>query len=429
MLIPWLFLAVAFVGAWFTVNAFRPVFAAPRFAVVSFFAGWLTSELAVHHVAWQVLATVVFVWAGALESWPGWLGLAITLVSWAGLARLWLAARGAEAVCEGALCEGLGAAYRDEIRPDIAGRFAPGVDWRQIALPFPLRHAEVERIRGLVYAEVDGRPLRLDVYRRRDRPSGCPTLLQVHGGAWVLGSKDHQGLPLMLHMAARGWVCIAANYRLSPRATFPDHLVDLKRAIGWIREHGAEYGADPDFVVVTGGSAGGHLASLVALTANEPEYQPGFEHVDTSVRACVPFYGVYDFTDRHRHQRHRGLAVPLERRVMKAKLADAPDAYEKASPIARVHPGAPPFFIVHGDRDTLAPVGEARAFAKALRETGKAEVVYAEIPGAQHAFEIFPSLRTTFVIHAVERFLARLLSRDIRMSRSAGGAAGGRAVG
>jgi acetyl esterase/lipase len=428
MLIPWLFLAAAVIGGWFTLNAFRPVFAAPRFAIVSFFAGWLTGELALHHVLWQLLATVAFVWAGALQAWPGWLALAITLVSWAGLARVWLGARVAEGVCEGALCEGLGAAYRDDIRRDLTERFASGVDWRQLAMPFPLRHPEVERVKGLVYAEVGGRPLRLDVYRRRDRPAGCPTLLQIHGGAWILGSKDHQGLPLMLHMAARGWVCVAANYRLSPRATFPDHLVDLKRAIKWIREHGPEYRADPDFLVVTGGSAGGHLAAMVALTANDPEYQPGFEDVDTSVRACVPFYGVYDFTDRHKHQPHRGLADLLERRVMKKKLADAPDAYEKASPIARVHPGAPPFFIVHGDRDTLVPVAEARAFAKALREQGGAEVVYAEIPGAQHAFEIFPSLRTTFVVHAVERFLARLWSRHVRTG-DATDAAGGRAVG
>src|SRR4029450_4266482 len=66
------------------------------------------------------------------------------------------------------------------------------------------------------------------------------------------------------------------------------------RALRWIRERMAEYGGDPDFVVVTGGSAGGHLAALLALTPNDPEFQPGFEDVDTSVTACVPFYGVYD---------------------------------------------------------------------------------------------------------------------------------------
>ena len=80
-------------------------------------------------------------------------------------------------------------------------------------------------------------------------------------------NKHEQALPLMNHLAARGWVCVAANYRLSPRATFPDHLIDLKRALAWIREHIAEFGGDPGFVAATGGSAGGHLSSLLSLTA------------------------------------------------------------------------------------------------------------------------------------------------------------------
>src|SRR5262249_54129606 len=149
---------------------------------------------------------------------------------------------------------------------------------------------------------------RLDVYRHRDGRTRCPVLMQIHGGAWIVGSKNEQGLPLMLQLASRGWVCVSVDYRLSPRATFPDPLLDLKQALRWIREHIAEYGGDPEFVVVTGGSAGGHLCSLVALTANEPEYQPGFEQVDTSVKACVAFYGVYDFTDRFGHYRNPGLA-------------------------------------------------------------------------------------------------------------------------
>ena len=94
-----------------------------------------------------------------------------------------------------------------------------------------------------------------------------------------------------------GWVGFNIDYRLSPAATFPDHLVDVKRAIAWVREHAAEYGADPDFVCLTGGSAGGHLCALAALTADDPAYQPGFEDADTSVAAAVPFYGVYDLTD------------------------------------------------------------------------------------------------------------------------------------
>lgn len=407
----WLFLFVSLVGAWFTYNAYRPVYApAPR-AAVSFMAGWLTTELALHHIAWQVGLTLLFAWAGALQAWPGLLGLGISIVSWAALWRCYWRAREAEGLVEGALQNGLGAGYREEIDAEIAEKFAPVIDWRQILLPFPIRHPEVERIRDVPYTRAAGINLRLDVYRSRTRPQNCPTLLQIHGGGWVIGSKNEQGRPLMLQMASRGWVCFSVDYRLSPHATFPDHLIDIKRAIEWIRQHGAEYGANPDFLVVTGGSAGGHLAALTALTANDPEYQPGFQSADTSVSACVPFYGVYDFTDRHKIYRNPGLSALLESRVMKASLEEALDAYEKASPLSRIHAKAPPFFIIHGDMDTLVPVGEARRFVNELREVSSAPVVYAEISGAQHAFEIFPSLRTTFVIHGVERFLAHCYSK------------------
>jgi acetyl esterase/lipase len=128
------------------------------------------------------------------------------------------------------------------------------------------------------------------------------------------------------------------------------------------------------------------------------------------VRGCVAFYGVYDFTDRHGHYRNPGLKNLLARYVMKLPLAGNQDVYEKASPMSRVHADAPPFFVIHGERDTLVPVAEARRFTETLRASMRVPVAYAEIPGAQHAFEIFPSLRATFVVHGVERFLAWLYS-------------------
>ncbi len=414
---PWLFLCVSVVGAWLTYNAYRPTYAPARRAALSFFAGWLTTELALHHIAWQAVATLLFVRAGALHAWPGTLGLTVTLVSWVGLWRCYGRARVAEAVVERALRDGLGADYQDEILPDVRAKFSPTIDWKQILLPFPMRHPEVERLRDIQYARIAGLNLKLDVYRHRAHPTGCPTLLQIHGGGWVIGSKNEQAIPLMLQMASRGWVCVSVDYRLSPHATFPDHLIDLKRAVQWIRAHGAEYGANPDFIIATGGSAGGHLCALLALTANDPEYQPGFEDVDTSVQGCVAFYGVYDFTDRHRLQPHEGMAKLLERRVMKASLDEAPEAYAKASPLSRVHAAAPPFFVIHGDLDTLVPVGQARHFSEALRTTSHSPVCYAEIPGAQHAFELFPSLRSAFAIHGVERFLAYLYSHYLAAQR------------
>jgi acetyl esterase/lipase len=236
--------------------------------------------------------------------------------------------------------------------------------------------------------------------------------MQIHGGGWVIGDKREQGLPLLNHMAAQGWVCFNVNYRLSPNVAMPEHVVDLKRGLVWIKEHADEYGIDPDFVCVTGGSAGGHLTALMGLTANDPRFQPGFESADTSVAAAVPFYGVYDFTPDGAFgadpEIFRRFLEPI---VMKAFLDEEPEKFRDASPLHHVNAGAPPFFAIHGDRDTLAPVEDARAFVRALRAESCEPVLYAEMKGAQHAFEVFPSVRTARVIEGVERFLSTLWTR------------------
>ncbi|HEY8513909.1 MAG TPA: alpha/beta hydrolase [Candidatus Binatia bacterium] len=430
MTIPVAFLVVSLIGAWFTFNAYNPMLKHRRRSVISFFAGWLTVELALHHIAWQVLATCVFIHLGALAEWPGRLGLAISIASWAALALLYRRATQAEEVVEQALRRGLGENYRERILPEFAEQLSNGIDWREILLPFPMRDPRVERLRNIPYAENGKRPLLLDLYRPRQAPPGPggeaqpeprrlrPILLQIHGGAWILGSKNEQGIPLMLRMASHGWLCASIDYRLSPRATFPDHIVDVKRAIRWLKEHALEYGADPNFIVVTGGSAGGHLASLAALTPNAPEFQPGFEDVDTTVQGCVSFYGVYDFTNRNGVYAHDGLSGLLSRWVMKKRLSEARELYEQASPLYRIGPQAPPFFLVHGDCDSLVPVGEARHFYAALREASHNHVVYAEIPGAQHAFELFPSLRSALAIDGVERFLFVVYSEHLRATET-----------
>jgi len=410
----WLFLLVSLWGAWFTYNAYRPIAAHPQLSIVSFFAGWLTTELALHHIVWQAIFTGLFLWFGALHYWPGVLGLMITVASWAGLAGCLRGAARAEQAVESSLAAALGPEYRQGVSSSLSHALASAVNWREIVFPFQGGGPDVKRVRDIVYSRVGGLNLKLDVYHHVSKPANCPVLMQIHGGAWILGSKNEQGLPLMRHLAQRGWVCVSVDYRLSPHATFPDHLVDLKRAIAWIQEHIAEYGGDASRLVVTGGSAGGHLCSLVALTANDPRYQPGFEDVDTSVLACVSFYGVYDFTNRYGIWQHDGLAKLLEERVMKASIEEEPEAYEQASPMSRIHADAPPFMVIHGTNDTLVPVEEARRFCKLLREKTQGPVVYTEVEGAQHAFEIFPSLRTTIVRQGVERFLAWVLSHEHR---------------
>jgi acetyl esterase/lipase len=415
--LPWAFLAVSLVGAGFTWNAWFPSRRLQALRVPSFFAGWLTSELAAHHIAWQAIASVAFIAAGALSEWPGRVGLSVTLCSWAGLlGQIELARRSGEVV-ENALVHALGRSYREKIEPAWAARLASPELRGRLLVPFLLRDQEVVRVRDIPYVEGGGPRQHLDVYAPRGGVENAPVLLQIHGGAWTIGHKRQQALPLMLHLARRGWVCVSANYRLSPRATFPDHLIDVKQALRWVRENIAAHGGDPGFVAITGGSAGGHLCALTALTANRPEFQPGFEEVDTSVQAAVPFYGAYDFTNSQRHPMGAGLVSFLERLVLKKELSRDRKAFEQASPLHQLSAAAPPFCVVHGTHDTLLSITDAREFAARLREKSRAPVAFVELPGAQHAFELFHSPRTHHVIRGVHRFLGSIYSEHLRAQR------------
>jgi acetyl esterase/lipase len=406
-MIAWTWLALAALGAIGTLAAVsrgrRPPALGPLYFVVAF----PVAELPLHHIMVSLVCALVAAAMGVFDQWQGWAGLALVVPSWAVLLVLHGRSASAQAAIDRGLQEGLGARFFDAIRPEFRATLRAGAPPRRWIRPFALHdRARVERIRDIAYGPA-GRRNRLDVYRPRDAGAGRPVLLQIHGGAWVFGRKDNQGVPLMNEMARQGWVCVAPNYRLSPKATFPDHLVDCKLAIRWIRENIASHGGDPGFIAVTGGSAGGHLATLVALTANDPEYQPGFEAVDTSVVAAVPFYGAYDFLE-HNGCRVEEMTQPsfVEKLVMKSSPREERREWERASPIRWVHAGAPPFFVLHGTHDSLVWVEGARSFVAALRQASRRPVAYAEIDGAQHAFDIFWSRRCVNAVDGVAAFLA-----------------------
>ncbi len=131
----------------------------------------------------------------------------------------------------------------------------------------------------------------LDVWRHPAIKPGdrAPVLVQIPGGAWTVNGKRPQAYPLLGRLAELGWICVPIDHSKSPGKAWPAHIIDVKRALAWARDNIAEYGGDPDFIAVTGGSAGGHLASLAALTANDKLLQPGFEDADTAVQAAAPF--------------------------------------------------------------------------------------------------------------------------------------------
>jgi len=408
----WAYLAVSVVGLVLVLNAFRPV-RLTVFLVPSFFAAWYTGELPVWHIVWQAAATVAFAFAGAFGYWPGWVGLAVTLVAWAGL--LVLARVGDQAHDVLLRAEEEVPLFDDgSLELPRSGRETMW-RWPRLVYPLPRPSRSVQATKNIDYVGDGARRHRLDILRRRgDPPTGSPVLLHIHGGAWTIGDKREQGFPLMHELARRGWVCVTINYALSPRHAWPEHVIDCKRALAWVRAHIAEYGGDPRFVAVTGGSAGGHLSALVALTAGDPRYQPGFEEVDTRVDACVPLYGIYDMTGwRGTSQYDEGLMFLLERRVFKTKFEDDPKLFEDASPRLRVHQDAPPFFVLHGVNDTLAQLHDAQQFVRELREVSKAPVLYAELPLTQHAFDVLPSIRTAHAVAAMVRFLESVRHRAL----------------
>ena len=182
----------------------------------------------------------------------------------------------------------------------------------------------------------------------------------------------------MLHrLASQGWVSISATYRLGQAGRFPNSLIDAKQVISWAHSHAAGYGADPSVLIVAGSSAGAHLASMAALTPNDPAFQPGFEDADTAVNAAVCLYGYHG-------DREAGGMLP-------------------SSPEAYVSCDAPPFLIAHGENDVLIPIGHADHFVQRLRGC---PVIYLRLPSAEHSFDLFHSPRFETVIDGIQAFAA-----------------------
>ncbi|WP_440220509.1 alpha/beta hydrolase [Dietzia sp. MNB45] len=358
-------------------------------------AGWVWSlpaqELPLHVGALVGAATAPAL-AGRAARPSDRVGVGIAALTWSGLGVVLSRHLAAKAVLDRALAEGLGEG-ETTTSPSALHR----TPWPRVLFrPWPLRPRGVRARRGMVYGP-DPKANRFDLYTRSGSagPGGGSSgsdagdvrgvLVHIHGGHFRAGGPSRESRAMLFDHAARGWAAISTTYHLSPtpESGFPQHLVDVKRLLGWIRTEGPAHGIRADApIVVAGSSAGAHLAMMTALTGGDPRFQPGFEDADTTVAGAIGLYGYYG-------------RLGLETR-------------DVSDPVRHAASGAPPVAIIHGTHDTYTPVKGSRRLVRHLRAGSPNPVVYAELPGAQHGFDAVRSPRYLAVVEAVSRFTDRL---------------------
>jgi len=257
-----------------------------------------------------------------------------------------------------------------------------------LALPLALLTPRAEAAppeirRDIVYAEVDGQKLALDLYRPGGRQR-APLIVWVHGGAWRAGTKKDMPLGKLL---ADGWAVASVDYRLSTVAPFPAQAHDIKAAIRFLRLKASELGITADRIAIAGSSAGGHLAAIVGVTNGDSrlEGKVGLTGASSDVQAIVSFFGMSDFTTILQQSTPHGLSVrvPALQLLLGGQPEEKPELARLASPVFHVDAGSPPLLLIHGDQDPQAPFAQSRELESAYRKAGL-RVEFVTIPGGLH---------------------------------------------
>lgn len=248
---------------------------------------------------------------------------------------------------------GLVVIVRRALRADAALNNPPARrPWRRILIaPLPAFRRNVVRVRNRSYGE--DRRRNLDVYHRRDRPTGVPVVLHFHGGGFHSGNKRREARPLIGHLVSRGMVCASANYRLRPHVGYDEQLADALAAIEWVRSHAQEYGGDPDRIFLVGSSAGAYLS---------------VDAVNAGAKGIVGIVGRYGYYGGLRSERPQ-----------------------------------PPILVIHGENDLFVASSYAREFVERMRVGSSHPVGYVQLPGGHHDFDLYESIRSHAISIAVER--------------------------
>ena len=238
--------------------------------------------------------------------------------------------------------------------------------------------------KGIEYANPDDQHLQLNLARPKTGDGPFPAIVCIHGGGFRAGKREsYDGL--IVRLAEQGYVAITVTYRLAPKYQFPAAVHDTKAAVRWVRANAAKYKIDPSRIGTTGGSAGGHLAQFLGVTAGVKEFEGnGGNPAESSAVACVVnVYGPSDFTKSYGKSVDAAEVLPL---FLGGNLEKARKLHLKASPLYWVTPVAAPTLCIHGTLDKYVAHEQAVWLVDKMNAAG-AEAELLTLEGAGHGFK------------------------------------------
>jgi len=217
----------------------------------------------------------------------------------------------------------------------------------------------------VVYAGANNTPLKLDVWYPRDNPNPTPTLVYIHGGGWIFGSKEGAVYQLLPYLE-RGWRVVNVEYRMAGNSLAPGAVEDTRCALRWVLRNAAQYKFDTSKIVLTGHSAGGHLSLITAmLPKGTPIDNRCYGDEDLKVAAVVNWYGISDVNDLIAGPNLKNYAV-----MWMGSMPNAAEVAKSVSPLTYVRKDLPPVITIHGDKDDVVPYSHATRLHEAMQRNG-----------------------------------------------------------
>lgn len=250
---------------------------------------------------------------------------------------------------------------------------------------------------NVTYLTANNWDAKLDLYLPRAATGPAPTLIYIHGGGWVQGSKETSALSFLAYLEM-GWAVVNVEYRLARVSLAPAAVEDCRCALRWVIKNAKEYNFDTGKLVVTGASAGGHLALITGMlpaSAGLDRQCPGEE--DLKVAAIINWFGITDTGDLLDGPNMRSYAVGWM-----GSMPNRDEIAKRVSPLTYVRPGLPPVLTIHGDADPTVPYIQAVKLRDALDTAGVPNQLVT-VPGGKHGG--FSREETMKIYAAIQEFL------------------------